>query len=120
MKPLLKSNRHLRLPAPPNLVQVGPAPPEDKALRGRNLSAELESDKRQAGPPCGRSGWPEPAGICKKAENPPFNYQRDSFLLTLKNHLISFLSTPKSTTKKTKTTSKLLSIFSGKVQTLGF
>jgi len=46
MKADLYSVLRLSVPA----VQVGIAPPEDRALRGRNLSAGLEPDKRQVGP----------------------------------------------------------------------
>src|SRR5215471_7579167 len=108
MKADLYSVLRLSVPA----VQVGIAPPEDRALRGRNLSAGLEPDKRQVGP--------APAGICqqkRKIHAPPT--QSIHFAQIVSQGSRQFPSNP-SNQKTLTDIPKSMSTFSGKVQNGSF
>ena len=95
------------------LSQLQAAPPEDRALRGRNLSAELEPDRRQVGSPNGG-----PAGqSCRnlhKAKNPLSETSQRLFAQTRRSNEV-FVSTLKTDNNKLTNTPKPVSIFSGEV-----
>src|SRR5437016_7674761 len=94
-------------------LQFRVASAEDRALRGRNPSADLEPDRRQAGPPSGGpAALPESE---KKAKNPPREYPNLRFLARHSNETKTLLVN-KNTQPKMKKTRTSVSAFSGKVQ----